>query len=77
MSNLSAIFVTMATLKFNKMPKFYTSVILLINQSKELCEKQISVLALEGAKLVPLLPNVFKLEIMTFNTVEAKVIILT
>ena len=35
------------------MPKFYISVILLINQSKEIGEKQFSVLAPEGAKLAP------------------------
>ena len=40
---LSAIFVTIATVKFRSMPKFYTSVILLVNQSKEIGEKQFSV----------------------------------
>ena len=37
---LSAFFVTIATVKFKQMPKSYTSVILLINQSKEIGEKQ-------------------------------------
>ena len=37
-----------------KMPKFYTSVILLINQSKVIDEKQFSFfLALEEAKMAP------------------------
>ena len=35
------------------MPEFYTSVILLINQSEEIGEKQFSSLAPEGAKLGP------------------------
>ena len=39
---LSAFFVTIAMVKFKKMPKLYTSVILY--QSKEICEKQFSVL---------------------------------
>ena len=37
------------------MPKFYTSVILLINQSKEICEKQFSVLGSEGGQISPLM----------------------
>ena len=32
------------------MPKFYTSVILLINQSKEICEKQFSVFGSRGVQ---------------------------
>ena len=43
---LTAIFGTIATVKFVKMPKFYTSVILLINKSKEIGEKQFSVFLL-------------------------------
>ena len=35
------------------MPKIYTSAILLINESKEICEKQISVFAPKGAILAP------------------------
>ena len=50
---LSAIFVTIAKVKFKKMPAFYSLVILLINQSKEICEKQFSVLAPKGAALAP------------------------
>ena len=37
---LSSFFATIATVKFKQMPKFYTSVTLLINQSKEIGEKQ-------------------------------------
>ena len=37
---LSAICVTIATVKFTIMPKFYTSVIAIINQSIEIGEKQ-------------------------------------
>ena len=37
------------------MPKFYTSVILLINQSKEICEKQFSVFGSKGGQINPLM----------------------
>ena len=37
------------------MPEFYTSVIVLTNQSKEICEKQFSVWAPKEAKLAPYL----------------------
>ena len=37
------------------MPKFYTSVILLINQSKEICEKQFSVFGSKGGQNSPLM----------------------
>ena len=37
------------------MPKFYTSVILLINQSKEFCEKQFSVFGSKGGHFSPLM----------------------
>ena len=37
------------------MPKFYTSVILLINQSKEICEKQFSVFGSKGGQISPLM----------------------
>ena len=36
------------------MPKLYISVILLINQSKEICEKQFSVLGSKGGQISPL-----------------------
>ena len=36
------------------MTKFYTSVILLINQSKEICEKQFSVFGSRGGQIIPL-----------------------
>ena len=52
---LSAIFVTIAMVKFEEMPKFYTSVILLINQSKEICEKQFSVFGSKGGQISPLM----------------------
>ena len=45
---LSAIIDTIAKVKFRQTPKFYTSVILLINQSKEICEKQFSVVGSKG-----------------------------
>ena len=35
------------------MPEFYTWAILLINQSDEIGGKQLSILALEGAKIAP------------------------
>ena len=35
------------------MPKFYTSVILLINQSKEIGEKQFSVFGSRGGQIAP------------------------
>ena len=50
---LSAIFVTIATVKFKLLTKIYTSAILLINESKKNCEKQISVFAPKGAILAP------------------------
>ena len=37
------------------MPKFDTPVILLINQSKEICEKQFSVFGSKGGQISPLL----------------------
>ena len=40
---LSAIFVTIAMVKVNWKPGYYTSVILLINQSKEIGEKQLAI----------------------------------
>ena len=52
---LSAIFVTIATVKFKYMPKFYTSVILPINRSKEIGEKQFSVLGSKGGQISPLM----------------------
>ena len=51
---LSAIFVTIATVKFELMPKFYTSVIILINQRKEIGEKQFSVFGSRGGQISPL-----------------------
>ena len=52
---LSAIFVTIATVKLKKMSEFYTSAILLINESKEICEKQISVFCSKGGHFSPLM----------------------
>ena len=46
-------FVSMTMVSVELMPDFYTWVILLTNQSEEIGEKQISVLAPEGAKLTP------------------------
>ena len=37
------------------MPKFYTSAILLINQSKEICVKQFSVFGTRGGQTSPLM----------------------
>ena len=37
------------------MPKFYTLVIVPINQSKEICEKQISVFGSRGGQISPLM----------------------
>ena len=53
----SAIFVIVATVKFKLMPKFYISVILLINQSKEIGERQFLVFGSRGAKIAPLSTN--------------------
>ena len=36
-------------------PKFYTSVILLISQSKEICEKQFSVFGSKGGQIISLM----------------------
>ena len=52
---LSAIFVTIEMVKFKKMSKFYTSVIFLINQSKEFCEKQFSVFGSKGGQISQLM----------------------
>ena len=46
-------FFTKAAVKFKQMPKFYTSVILLINQLKEISKKQFSVMTLKGANIDP------------------------
>ena len=48
-------FVTIATVKFKYMSKFYTSVIHLINQSKEIGEKQFLVFGSRGGKISPLM----------------------
>ena len=37
------------------MPKFYTLVIFLINQSKEACEKQFTVFGSKGGQISPLM----------------------
>ena len=50
---LLVIFVTIATVEFKEIPKLHTSVILLINQSEEIGEKQFSVFGPKGAKLSP------------------------
>ena len=50
-----AILVTIATVKFKQMPEFYTSAILLIYESKEICEKQISVFCPKGGHFSPLM----------------------
>ena len=40
------------------MPEFYTGVILLINQSEEIGEKQLSVLGSRGGQISPFMPGV-------------------
>ena len=50
---LSAIFVTREAVKVKQMPKFYTSAILLTNQSKGICEKQFSVFGSKGGQISP------------------------
>ena len=52
---LLAIFVTIATVKFKYMLKFFTSVILLINRSKEIGQKQFSVFGSKGGQISPLM----------------------
>ena len=52
---MSAIFVTIATVKFKYIPKFYTSVILPIARSKEIREKQFSVFGSSGGHDSPLM----------------------
>ena len=37
------------------MPKFYSSIILLTNQLKEICEKQFSVFSSKGGQISPLM----------------------
>ena len=49
---LSAIFVTIAPINWNE---FYTTVILLINQLKEIGEKQLSVFGSRGGQISPLM----------------------
>ena len=52
---LLAIFVTIATVKFKYMLKFFTSLILLINGSKEIGQKQFSVFGSKGGQISPLM----------------------
>ena len=49
------------------MPRFYTSVILLINKSKEIGEKQFSAFGSRGAKIVPLCTYPFVKNKMEMN----------
>ena len=52
---LSAIFVNIATVKFKPMPKFYLSAILQKYQSKEISEKQFSLLGSRRGQNSPLM----------------------
>ena len=72
-----AIFVTIAMVKFKSMLNFNTSVILLINQSNKIREKQFSVLGPRGIQISPLMhiplcrPLVnFRVHVITLTTLS-------
>ena len=48
-------YITRAMVKVNYMPEFYTWVILLMNQSEEIDEKQLSVFSFRGGQISPLM----------------------
>ena len=53
--SILAIFVTIATVKIKSMPEIYNWVIILISQSEEIGEKQLSVFGSRGGQISPLM----------------------